>query len=256
MPKAVAIHAHPDDEVFANAGGILDRVSSGWNVVGVVATGGEASEIRRVSDVTEARRTRLAKYERSLDLLGVSSWAWLGDEAEWEDLPGGHTVASEDPDKLIAAVIHAIERTQPDEILTVGVDGLTGHPDHVAIGRAVHKAAHIYGDVSVHAASLPRAAVKAGYRLLAQLGHTNAGSGRVRGTHAALDPISVGQWEITRRAAMDTYRTGLGTADIDSLVNTGSVGDSLVMRAIFESNHWADEFYQRTVEESHTNHSP
>lgn len=55
---------------------------------------------------------------------------------------------------------------------------------------------------------------------------------------------------------MDTYRTGLGTADIDSLVNTGSVGDSLVMRAIFESNHWADEFYQRTVEERHTNHSP
>jgi LmbE family N-acetylglucosaminyl deacetylase len=41
----LAIHAHPDDEAFANAGRLRQLADQGYTVVGVIATAGEASAL-------------------------------------------------------------------------------------------------------------------------------------------------------------------------------------------------------------------
>ena len=48
------IHAHPDDEVFANFGWAHELAAHGYEVVGAVATGGEASELHAASWLEQA----------------------------------------------------------------------------------------------------------------------------------------------------------------------------------------------------------
>ena len=137
MPTALAIHAHPDDEAFANGGRLRQLADQGYTVVGVIATAGEASELPAAGSLTEARRRRIAKYERALAILGATSWTWLEAHAGWVDATGGPRVAGAAPERIQRAVARLIDEYSPATILTVGSDGLTGHPDHVAIARAV-----------------------------------------------------------------------------------------------------------------------
>lgn len=122
MPTALLLHAHPDDEVFANFGWAADLSSQGYDVVGAIATGGEASELHDAGSLENARPRRIAKYEAVLELLGGRSWSWLDDSAGWVDAPSGPTVSGAAPQHLCAAVEHRIARTQPDIVLTVSVE--------------------------------------------------------------------------------------------------------------------------------------
>jgi LmbE family N-acetylglucosaminyl deacetylase len=117
---ALVVHAHPDDETFANSARILQLAAQGYRVVGVVATGGEAGELRAGASVGEARRVRIAKYEHALDVLGASAWGWLDSGAEWVDGSEGPRVGDADPAHLRSAVTRVVEEQRPDMVLTVG----------------------------------------------------------------------------------------------------------------------------------------
>jgi LmbE family N-acetylglucosaminyl deacetylase len=166
VPTALAIHAHPDDEAFANAGRLRQLADQGYTVVGVIATAGEASELPAAGSLTQARRRRIAKYERSLATLGASTWTWLEAHARWVDASEGPRVADAAPERVQRAVARLIDEYAPDTILTVGSDGLTGHPDHVAVARAVIAAAgeRIVPE-GVWGARLSREDVRAGMNL-------------------------------------------------------------------------------------------
>src|ERR1700722_8413816 len=86
MATVLVIHAHPDDEVFATAGWMMRAAAAGDRVVNIVATGGEASEMRAgLTDLETARALRLQRLENSLDALGSAGWEWLDTRGRWID---------------------------------------------------------------------------------------------------------------------------------------------------------------------------
>lgn len=247
MRTALLIHAHPDDEVFANFGRARALARLGYRVVGVIATGGEASELHDGSALEAARERRLRKYEESLQLLGADSWTWLDSSAGWIDGPAGATVAEASEQHVRSAVRRIVQRVRPDIVLTVGRDGLTGHPDHVAIGRAV---ADVTSESPPHegcwGARLSLSAVNEGRAMLERIAIDKPiGSGRVVGTNIPVASVDVTDSESARREALDIYRDGLGTARLRELVGTrATIGDSVLLRAVLDATRWREELYE------------
>lgn len=237
------VHAHPDDEVFATGAATIALSDAGWRVVLRVATGGEASEDPALGEA-EARRVRSEKLSRSCELLGIAEWGWLG---EWVDRGGAGpgTVADEESAVLVEAVRRALGEVKPDLVLTVGSDGLTGHPDHVAIGAAVREAADGVLGARLRAADV----VAAGERLVGLVGgERQVGSGRVLGV---VDGIVLegmragGEAEERRRQALDVYRAGLGTLPLDQVLG-GRLGDSVLLRAVLDVAGWDRDLFERS----------
>ncbi|SEO47686.1 PIG-L family deacetylase [Trujillonella endophytica] len=134
----LGVWAHPDDEAYLSAGLMAAARDAGSRVVCVTATRGEqgtADPVAWPPDALAAERTR--ELDRSLEVLGVVEHAWLG----YAD-GGCDAVPAEE---AVATLCAALEAVRPDTVLTFGPDGLTGHPDHRAVGRwtaaAVERAA-------------------------------------------------------------------------------------------------------------------
>jgi LmbE family N-acetylglucosaminyl deacetylase len=251
MATVLVIHAHPDDEVFATAGWMARAAAAGDRVVNVIATGGEASEMRAgLTDLDTARSLRLRRLENSLDVLGAASWEWLDTRGRWIDGdPERHpTLAGEDIDVLAKAVDRCITRHAPELVLTVGADGLTGHPDHIKIGQAVSLAISRVGRPTDGAwGALFRSVdvARAHTHLKKSAGEAPVGSGRVVGTSAPLHPQALdAHAQRLRRRALDCYSPGLGTMPIERLVASyPGRGDSLLLRGLFDVTGWATEYY-------------
>lgn len=157
LGSVLGVWAHPDDEAYLMAGTALLAAAAGCPVACLTATAGEAGE-----SWDEARwpRTELGAIRRrelaaSLAELGVSDHTWLG-------LPDGG-LASVDPGAGVGLVAEVMERVRPDTVLTFGVDGMTGHPDHVTVGDWARRAAReVLGDrCQVLAATRTREVVEA-----------------------------------------------------------------------------------------------
>lgn len=127
------VAAHPDDDVMGAAGLVaLHRDDPELRFVLVHATDGEAGEIAPGSGAT---RDTLGAVRRREDETGWQRVGRLPDRHDWFGLPDGGL--ADLPDGLLAdrvAAVFAEER--PDVVLTFGPDGITGHPDHVAVGAA------------------------------------------------------------------------------------------------------------------------
>lgn len=247
MPTAMLIHAHPDDEVFANFGWAHHVASQGYEVLGVVATGGEASELHATASLEEARARRIEKYEQALAMLGARSWRWLDASAGWIDAPSGRSLSEAAPDRLRLAVERVLMEHRPDIVLTVGSDGLTGHPDHVAIARAVATATNRETvPEGIWGARLRADDVRAGALLVGS--HTRGqkvGSGRVLGTAAHLVARDARSSVAARRRALDVYREGLGTDSLRSIVRAADrIGDSVLLRGVLDATDWRWEYYE------------
>lgn len=123
----LGIWAHPDDEAYLSAGLMAEFRQRGDRVVVVTATLGEHG----TSDPAAWPPERLAavrhiELRKSLAALGVEELRLLGfEDGTCERYDATDTVADH-----IAAV-------QPDVIVTFGPDGLTGHPDHLAVHQWV-----------------------------------------------------------------------------------------------------------------------
>ncbi len=223
------MQAHPDDEVFATGAATCVLSDAGWRVVMRVATAGVGAAANRL--------------DASCDLLGIHDWDWLGGEGRWVDdggSSGPRSLASAQLTDIAEEVERSISELQPKLVLTVGRDGLTGHPDHIAIADAVQRAVQAQPCLAL-GARLQAQDVQAGHQLLQQLlPGEQVGSGRVTGCTTALQEIvgapGVG---VRRRKALDLYYDGLGTQDIAELLPTyGRRGDSLLLRAVFDASTW------------------
>jgi hypothetical protein len=188
------------------------------------------------------------KLPASCDLLGIDEWGWLSDPDRWIDdggVNGPRTLARAEPDEVVAEVERAIRTLQPELILTVGSDGLTGHPDHIAISRAVQRAQK---PCRALGARLRAQDVRAGEQLLQELlPGRPIGSGRVTGCDDAtpLEAISKAP-ELLRRQAFDAYYEGLGTQDLSELIKShNSRSDGLLLRAVFDaSDGWPQDRFE------------
>lgn len=134
LGTVVGVWAHPDDEAYLMAGTALTAAAAGSRVVCVTATAGEAGETADEerwpgAELGSIRRAEMAECMR---ILGVDAHHWL-------DLPDG-SLADVPVDHGVGLVEAVLEEERADTVLTFGPDGMTGHPDHVAIGAWTHEA--------------------------------------------------------------------------------------------------------------------
>lgn len=141
------VAAHPDDDVMGAAGYVAKHSDeTDLRFVLIHATDGGSGEIAPGSAAT---RETLGAVRRAEDEAGWRAVGRTPDRHEWFGLGDGTLgeLASGLLESMIADVF-AAER--PDVVLTFGPDGITGHPDHIAVGAAASAAFHRFagdGDV-------------------------------------------------------------------------------------------------------------
>lgn len=245
--RALVFQAHPDDEVFTTAAAMLAVVADGGTVRLLVATGGELGE--QMADATldeeTARRLRAARLTESCGTLGVD-WEPLTEPGRWIDGVGGNgrNLAEADRAEVAAEARNAIDRYEPDLVLTVGPTGITGHPDHRAMFAAVTTALAGPG-------WKPRRALGAVLRdvdlaTAAQVVSFPDDRERLTGIPEADVAVRVDlPSALTRkhREAMNVYHPGLGTKTLDELAASGLSGGAIALRAIFDLTGGTAEYY-------------
>lgn len=139
MPRRVLafVAAHPDDDVMGAAGLIRrHRNDADLRFVLIHATDGERGEIAAGSRAT--RRT-LGAVRRAEDEEGWRVVGRMPDRHEWFGLPDGG-LAGLPAEALTDRIAGVFAEERPDVVLAFGPDGITGHPDHIAVGAAASAA--------------------------------------------------------------------------------------------------------------------
>jgi len=132
----VFVAAHPDDDTFAISRSIaLHRSDPDLRFVLIHATDGEAGDIAADVDVMPEKLGALRRLE------AAASWQTIGREPDrhvWLGFPdGGLADIGRD---LFEPIREVLVEEAPDVVATFGLDGVTGHPDHIAVSRAVTEA--------------------------------------------------------------------------------------------------------------------
>lgn len=152
--KAVAVHAHPDDEAIWTGGLLANLAARGADVTVVTCTLGEEGEVigEPYQGLTNKNADQLGGFRihelyKSLSLLGVRG-EFLGGAGCWRDSGMIGDLANEHPrafissgDKSIEHLTEIFERLQPDLVITYGPDGGYGHPDHIRAHNITHAVA-------------------------------------------------------------------------------------------------------------------
>jgi Uncharacterized proteins, LmbE homologs len=137
--RLAVVVAHPDDDTFGCAGTVaLHDHDPEFRFVLIHATSGEAGMI---SDPSLATREELGSVREGED---ERSWNVLGrvpDRHEWLRYPDGG-VADVPFHELTDRIGVILAEERPDSVITFGPDGVTGHPDHITVGRAATEAFH------------------------------------------------------------------------------------------------------------------
>lgn len=136
----LAVFAHPDDETFRCGGTLALLATRGVRVHLVTATRGEAGSrgdppLCLPEELAMLRKKELACACRA---LGLQPPILL-------DYCDGY-LAEADPEEVIERIVRAIRQLRPQAMLSFGPDGLSGHPDHVAIGHLAAEAFHRAGE--------------------------------------------------------------------------------------------------------------
>ena len=134
--RVLGIFAHPDDETVCAGGTLAKYASAGADVRVVSLTKGGAGQIRDANAATRSTLTAVREQELAAAgaELGLSATRCL-------DHPDGG-LRSIDGQLLIAVASELLSELDPDVVITFGPDGVSGHPDHVAVGAAVTTACY------------------------------------------------------------------------------------------------------------------
>ena len=141
-PVVLAVFAHPDDEAFRCGGTLALLARQGVRVQILTATRGEGGScgdppLCSPQDLPHVREEELRCACRA---LGIEPPRLL-------DYRDG-TLSSVDPQEGKAHVLAAVRELRPQALITWPADGLSGHPDHVAVSewtRLAFEAAHAMG---------------------------------------------------------------------------------------------------------------
>lgn len=143
--------AHPDDESFGLGGTLARYALAGHKVYYACATRGEAGTLDakylQGRTVSEVRTAEMAGAAKALGLAGV---VYLG----YRDSGMKGATGNEHPEALIKApveelagkMVKVIRNLKPEVIITHDAGGGYGHPDHIAVHRAVLKAFYAAAD--------------------------------------------------------------------------------------------------------------
>ena len=127
------IFAHPDDEAFGPSGTLLSEVRAGTNVHLITLTAGEAGT--NPDDVPDLAETRLAEWRAAGKLIGATSQTFFG----YKDGHLDNLAMIEIAARIEAHIIATLEHYPADtvvECMSIDLNGVTGHIDHIVAGRA------------------------------------------------------------------------------------------------------------------------
>lgn len=123
-----AVLAHPDDESFGCAGALAAAHQAGATTRLLVVTRGEAGTPDGIPDPAfgDQREAELICAAKAIGLDEVSLLDGYSD--------GG--VADRPFDLLVEEIAAWLADRRPSAVITFGPHGVTGHPDHIAVGSA------------------------------------------------------------------------------------------------------------------------
>lgn len=121
--RMVVVLAHPDDESIPIGGTLAKYAAQGVEITLVCATKGEAG-IPTLSR-EETAPIRQQELLAAVDVLGLSGVRFLG----WQD----GELNNADESIVIHQLVTILLELQPEIVITFGEDGISGHPDHIAI---------------------------------------------------------------------------------------------------------------------------
>jgi LmbE family N-acetylglucosaminyl deacetylase len=146
------IGAHPDDETFGPGAVLARYAAAGVRVWYLCATGGEAGTVdphylAGYESIADLRSAELACAAQALGLAGVR---YLG----YRDSGMAGAADNHHPRALTAAplagvaerIVAVLRELRPEVVVTHDPGGGYGHPDHVAVNRAVVMACAAAGD--------------------------------------------------------------------------------------------------------------
>lgn len=132
MKKVIfGIFAHPDDEAFGPSGTLLLEKAAGNEVHLICATAGENGT--NPDNIDNLAAVRLDEWRTAGALIGADSMHHLG----YTD----GTLCNNDYFPIADAITQIIRNKtagRPDidiELMSIDLNGITGHLDHIAIGR-------------------------------------------------------------------------------------------------------------------------
>lgn len=198
-PTLLAVFAHPDDESFRPGGTLALLARRGVRVHLLTATRGESGvcgepPLCRAEELPTVREREL---RCACAALSIAPPRLL-------DYRDGH-LSEADSEKIIAQILAVVRELHPQVMLTFGPEGLSGHPDHIAIGRCAAEAFRRTGQVAaLYAVAVPQS-------LATQLGMTQIRAVPDADITLAVDVSSV--WD-AKMAAIRCHATQLGTSPI------------------------------------------
>ncbi len=128
------VYAHPDDESFGNPATFTLYANQGVRTGLLTLTRGEAGLTNGVCRPDELGDVREKELKDACRVLGVK------DMTLWNYPDGG--LKSIDDSRILPRIEEFIRNFSPDVVVTYGQDGVTGHPDHIAVGGWATKAFH------------------------------------------------------------------------------------------------------------------
>jgi LmbE family N-acetylglucosaminyl deacetylase len=145
----MAVHAHPDDEVFSTGGILAKYADAGYRVVVVYCTRGEVGEIHHPELEPNEARERLGEIREqearaACALLGVTDVYFLGYRdsgmVDTEDNKHPAAFANAKLDEATNKLLAIIRETRAQVLVTYNENGSYGHPDHVMANRITTEA--------------------------------------------------------------------------------------------------------------------
>ena len=131
--------AHPDDDAYGVAAVVALHLSDlDFRFFLVHATDGDERIVLMGGAIAEgsgATPETLGAVRRVED---ANAWRVLGQSPyrhEWFGYPDGG-LPDVPTDELVDRVAAVLGEERPDVVATFGPDGITGHPDHIRIGKA------------------------------------------------------------------------------------------------------------------------
>lgn len=246
--RALLIHAHPDDETLACGATAAELAARGVEVVLATASAGEAAES---GDLETARNRRETRLRQAAKELGIGALHRLGGPGRWIDdagRGGAGSLTLADPAELTDEIAAVIDRVRPAVILTVGTDGITHHPDHRLISRAVAAAVRDGGPPAYGACVLADDVTSAHQRI-AEFTDETVGDGGITGVRAETVGLTFTTGTpagAAKRRALDEYAAGLSDIPLAELfARSGHHGDTELLRVLFDIVGWNIEHYEK-----------
>ena len=150
-PRLLAVFAHPDDETFRPGGTLAILARQDVRVELLTFTHGEAGSCGDppLCAPEELAAVRERELRCACSRLGIAA-PRLSNYADGR-------LQEANAETMIEKILSVTNDMKPEVLLTFGPDGLSGHPDHVAIGQRSAEVYHRAGQIAaLYTVAVPR----------------------------------------------------------------------------------------------------